>query len=121
MIKKGAIEAAIIAHQQWKVKLYEVINTGETSLNVNSVRKDNICLFGQWINNLTPEELDCGHYKKVKDYHTQFHIVAADILELAISGKRNEALDRLQDGFEYDDISIRMTRALNAWKEKLKL
>jgi hypothetical protein len=119
MIKKDAIDAALTAHAQWKNRLLEAIKTGQSEFNADIVKKDNACLFGQWLYKLSPEDILSEHYSKVKKLHAEFHETAADILKLALEGKKNEALKKLEPGGGYGSISGKLVLALNSWKDSM--
>jgi len=120
MLKKEAIEAALTAHSAWKARLLDAINNGESEFKPDVVKKDNACLFGQWLYKLSPEEAQGEDFVKVKALHAEFHEVASEILKLAVSGKKEEAIKKLEPGGGYGNISGKLVLALNNWKGKLK-
>jgi len=119
MDQKEAIIAALGAHAQWKNRLMEAVNKGESEWTVEKVKKDNECSFGQWLYNL-PYEMKTGDdYEKVKELHAEFHKTAGEILQMALSGKKEEAMKKLEYGGGYGSISGKLVFALNNWKEKV--
>lgn len=119
MIKKDALDAALAAHAQWKSRLLDAIKTGESEFKVENVKKDNACLFGQWLYKLTPEEMESEDFKKVKALHAEFHQAASEILNMALTGNKEDAIKKLEPGGGYGSISGKLILALNNWKDKL--
>jgi hypothetical protein len=119
MISKEAIDSALTAHSQWKKRLQEAIEKGMSEFKVDVVNKDNACQFGQWLYSLPEKEKSSPDFIKVKDLHAEFHKTAAEILGLAINGKEEEALKKMEFGGGYGKITGKLILALNDWKEKL--
>ena len=55
----------------------------------------------------------------MKELHAEFHNAAAEILDLALKGKTEEAQKKLEFGGGYGQISGRLVLALQAWRNKL--
>jgi hypothetical protein len=119
MISKEVIDNALAAHVQWKKRLQEVLITGKSEYQVNVVKKDDKCQFGEWLINLSDQEKNLADYKKIKELHAEFHNAAAEILDLALKGKKEEAQKKLEFGGGYGQISGRLVLALQAWRNKL--
>lgn len=119
MVNKETIDAALSAHAQWKKRLQEAISTGKSEFQADEVKKDNGCQFGKWLYAVTGDIVKSEDYIKVKSLHAEFHKVAAEILEFALTGKKEEALKKLQPGGGYGSISGKLVIALNNWKDKL--
>ncbi|MGE5798175.1 MAG: CZB domain-containing protein [Ignavibacteria bacterium] len=119
MISKETIDNALAAHVQWKKRLQEVLITGKSEFQVNIVKKDDQCQFGQWLQSLSDQEKNFEEYKKIKELHAEFHNAAAEILDLALKGKTEEAQKKLEFGGGYGQISGRLVLALQAWRNKL--
>ncbi len=115
------IEKAIGAHGMWKKRLANCIATGEIDVPVATIRMDNQCGFGKWLygNSLSPQEKSSEHYHQVVALHASFHKSAAQVAELAQSGKTLEAKSMLLHGGEYVQISIQLTHAMQEWKKQL--
>ena len=120
MISTEAIDAALTAHTQWKKRLHDALKTGQSEFQVAVVKRDNACQFGQWLYGLSQEERNSDECKKVIELHAEFHKTAAEILDLALRGKKEEALTLLQFGGAYGIVSGRLVLALQAWKGKVK-
>ena len=113
------IDKAIVAHSMWKNHLKEAIDTGKFDTPVATVRTNNQCAFGKWLHgpSVTADVKGSPHYKTVIDLHTQFHKVAADILQLALAGKKEEATKLMAFGSEYMSVSSKLTAAMTEWKK----
>ncbi len=119
MIPKEAIDAALAAHTQWKKRLQDAVASGRSDFKVNDVRKDNVCEFGRWLYGLSESERQINACKEVMGLHAEFHKTAAEILELALQGKKEDAQKQLEYGGTYSHISGKLVLALNAWKNSL--
>ena len=119
MVTKEAIDAALSAHSQWKKRLQDAIATGQSEFKADSVKRDNTCQFGQWLHGLPIADTKSDDYNLIKTLHADFHKIAGEILELALSGKKNEALKNLETGGPYGRATGKLVLALQAWKEKL--
>lgn len=119
MNSKAAIDSAIAIHSLWKRHLLDAIENGTSEFNVEGVKKDTECQFGRWLNSISNEERNTKEFIEVCSLHIEFHKVAAEILELAITGYKKEALNILSHGGNYGKISEKLIAALNDWKSKL--
>ena len=120
MVSKEAIDAALSAHAQWKKLLQDAVSTGQSEFKVAVVRTDTGCQFGKWLHGLTQDErnsADCGH---VMELHAEFHRTAAEILDLGLKGKKEEAMKLLGFGGAYAGISGKLVLALHAWKKRIE-
>jgi methyl-accepting chemotaxis protein len=119
MVSKEAIDAALSAHSLWKKRLQDAVSTGQSEFKADAVKRDNTCQFGQWLYSLHGDDAKSEDYQKVKVLHADFHSIAGDILALALSGKKDEALMKLGTGGTYGSATGKLVLALQAWKEKL--
>jgi Chemoreceptor zinc-binding domain len=112
------ITSAIGAHGMWKNRLRAAIEAGTADLTVNVVRDDHQCTFGKWLHgaNLSSEIKNSHHFRKCAEFHRRFHIVASEILSLAISGKKEEASEKMKPGQEFCRVSTELTNAMLGWK-----
>jgi Chemoreceptor zinc-binding domain len=101
MISKVAIDSALTAHSLWEKRLLEAIEKGESEFKVVEVKKDNMCQFGQWLYNLPDVDKKTIEFENIKTLHAEFHKTAASILELGLSGKKDDALKRIEHGGDY--------------------
>jgi hypothetical protein len=119
VITKEAIDSALTSHSLWKLRLHGTIETGNSVFNVDLVKDDNACQLGKWLNGLSKEEAGKPDFIKIKELHTEFHKAAAEILELALNGNKEEALKKIEHDEGYGKITKELVRALNEWKKKL--
>ncbi|MCP9473563.1 MAG: CZB domain-containing protein [Nitrospira sp.] len=121
MIQKEEITKAISAHGLWKTRLSQAIATGKTDVTVATVRMDHQCAFGKWLYGPTLDAKDklSSHYKEVLRLHAQFHEKAAQVLELAMAGKKQEAQQLMALDGDYAKASSQLTAAMTAWLKSL--
>jgi len=119
MVYKEDITNAITAHRQWKQHLHDAAITGKTDLQPVLAKSADECLFGKWLCGLLQEDIGSVDILGIKKIHEEFHKAAAEILELALSGKRTEALFKLSLGGSYTITAANLVKALEAWREKL--
>jgi Chemoreceptor zinc-binding domain len=112
----GQIKAAIGVHGLWKSKLKAAIDLGESDVTADVVRGDRNCAFGKWLHSLDAEAGKSASCKTCKELHAKFHLAAASVLSLALAGKKQEALNALENG-EFVKTSADLTRALMAWSQ----
>ena len=94
--RSDVLEAAREAHKAWDARLREAIKTGSSGTSVEQAGADDQCAFGKWLH--APGEFRTVHperWQKIHDLHEQFHRNAAEVLKLAIAGKRREAEERI--------------------------
>ena len=124
MTSFSEIDQVYETHEQWKRQFKAVIDSkivffGEP---VDSIRRDDQCDFGKWLNGPahTHEEKMSYHYIAVKELHTEFHFVAAYVVVLALAGKKAEALKAISEGGEYAVLSEKLAHAVMQWRDSLK-
>ena len=114
------IESAISAHGLWKGRLRAAIQSGTSDLTVMAVRADDQCTFGKWLHKLNAEGRKSPSYSTCRELHAQFHKEAADVLALALAGKRQEAANAIGPSSVFSKTSANLTRAMVAWAEAAK-
>jgi hypothetical protein len=120
LVTKTNIDSALTAHDFWKKRLRNAIEYGTSEYKPEVVEKDHTCQFGLWLYSLSEEDKSTEDFEKVKDLHAQFHKVAANILELAITDKKEEALKQMDFGGAYSKVSSKLIVALHEWKSNTK-
>lgn len=111
------ITAAIAAHGQWKQRLIDAIDTGNSEFKPDVLKQDNQCAFGKWFYSLPAAEQNSSSGKEIKDLHAKFHQYAGNILHLALIGKKDEARKEIGFGSEYSKCSSQLVSALTKWKK----
>jgi hypothetical protein len=92
------IDSAVSAHTNWFIKLRMAINEGQSQFSPENVRPDNNCEFGKWLYGDFPSKAKSTPlFLEIKTLHGEFHREAARILELALQGKKSEALGLLEN------------------------
>jgi hypothetical protein len=112
-----ALDRAIAAHAKWKYRLMEAVDTGKSEWRVGDVRTDSLCEFGKWLSALPLSLSLSEHSKKVRALHAEFHGLAADVLELALAGRKAEATAAMALRSRFAEVSSNLTMAVIAWKE----
>jgi hypothetical protein len=110
-------DRAIAAHAKWKYRLMEAIETGQSEWKIAKVRSDSQCDFGTWLANLPLTERLAGPLQKVRTLHAEFHALAADILEMAISQRKDDALAAMAPRSRFATVSSSLTLAVLDWKK----
>ncbi len=113
------IDRAIAAHAKWKSNLRLAIDTGRSEYTVERVRPDYLCDFGKWLLDRPPAVKTGEHYRNVRDLHARFHLEASRVLELALTGHRDEATAAMAMGGSFASVSAKLTAAMTAWKKAL--
>lgn len=116
---KEEIKNAIVAHGAWKERLTNAIETGKSEFSPVIVKTDNNCAFGKWFYSLSIEDKKTEFYQPVKELHAKFHEEAGKILDLAISGKKEEAKKAMDIGSEYLKTSSKLILLLSKWNSTL--
>lgn len=119
MASKESIENALNAHSKWKVRLLDAIKESKSDFKVEEVQKDNACEFGKWLYSLSDSDRKVAESLNIKELHANFHKEAATILELAVNGKKTEALAKMDFGGGYRQITGKLVVALTKWKDRL--
>jgi hypothetical protein len=117
VIEIDNITRGIAAHAKWKFYLRQAINTGESEWTVATARVDDRCEFGAWLHGLPAEQRLGEHFKTVSEQHAAFHRAAAEVLELALAGRRAEAEAAIADASRFAGVSRKLTLAMMAWKD----
>ena len=116
---KDEIHKGIGAHGMWKHRITDAINTGKSEWSPQLVRQDNQCEFGKWLYACQAGDKKSTHYEKVKASHAQFHKAAADVLQLALAGKQEEAKAAIALKSDYKVVSSTLTSQMMAWKKEV--
>jgi len=119
MSTKDAIVGGIGAHGKWKQRLLDAIKTGQSEWTPSIVCQDNQCDFGKWLYSCSAEEQSSPHYNNVKGLHADFHKNAADVLTLALAGKKVEAEKAIDFDSTYSQASGALTKEMLSWKAEV--
>jgi hypothetical protein len=114
-----ALDRAIVAHAKWKYRLMAAIDAGQSEWRVADVRADVACEFGTWLAALPLSERLSDRFKQVRSLHADFHVLASNVLELALSGRTAEATTAMALGSRFAVVSSSLVMAVTAWKDTL--
>ncbi len=95
--RQELLQAAQEAHEAWSARLRDAIETGASSISVDQAGSDDRCAFGSWLH--APGEFrdrEPQRWQQIHDLHEEFHRNAAQVLELAITGRQTEAAELAQ-------------------------
>ncbi len=112
-VSTDVITKAIAAHGQWKQRLRDAAATGKSEWRPEVVRTDNACDLGKWLYGEAKAQL--GNHpglEEVRKLHAEFHQHAAQVLSLALLGKRAEAEAAMAIGSPYSKVSTALVNAL---------
>ncbi|MBK9516686.1 MAG: CZB domain-containing protein [Anaeromyxobacter sp.] len=112
------LRAALAAHELWRSHLVSAVLTGKATMTVPEARSEDRCDFGRWLLRLgrLPE---VPQVAQVAALHARFHEEAADVLDLALAGRRADATRAIGPGSRFDQASQELTAALGAWAEQV--
>ena len=91
MIDRVEIDLAISSHVVWRTKLKQLLLAGEHEADVESIRRDDCCTFGKWLDSLEADEQKNELISKVRGLHAAFHLAAGEVAELALAHDLNGA------------------------------
>jgi len=116
MVHKEEINKAIGAHGMWKTRLMQAIETGKLDATVDTVRMDNQCAFGKWLYgaSLDAKDKKLSQYEEIRSLHAKFHQVASQVVELALAGKKQQALQLMSLEGGYTEVSSKLTIAMSS-------
>ncbi|MBE9563078.1 MAG: CZB domain-containing protein [Proteobacteria bacterium] len=104
------IDKAIWAHSRWKIHLKQAIETGKSDFNVETTSNHHDCVFGQWLDSKDGKKLP--EYDTVVEFHRNFHIEAANILDLALKGDASAATAKMQMGSKFNQLTAKLVNKL---------
>ncbi|WNO08659.1 CZB domain-containing protein [Teredinibacter sp. KSP-S5-2] len=117
---KEEIGKAITAHDHWKQKLRQAIDTGECESTPDRVKQDYNCSFGKWLHQRIDEnQKHSEYYEAVVSIHADFHKEAGKILELALTGQKEKANALMRLGGDFSTISTKLTTLMKEWQNIL--
>jgi len=119
-VAKDQLNAAISAHATWKRRLNETIASGVSGYAPAVVATDNQCQFGKWLyNEIDPALKASPHYETIRAAHAEFHARASQILEMALSGNKEEAAKHMEFNSEFMGMSAALTNEIAVWRDSL--
>jgi len=117
MTKLTLFDRAIAAHGRWKYRLFQATSTGKSQWTEAEVRADDGCDFGVWLKQLPISRRLSQRCARIRALHIEFHEIAADVLVLALAGRKDEAKAMMALGSRFSEVSAALTMALSEWAE----
>lgn len=111
-------DEVIYAHSRWKIHLKHSIYAGESEYSVSEVADDHQCQLGQWLESFSGKSL--LDYNEMVEMHQAFHKEAARILELALQGNKEAALEGLASEGHFDQLATKLIHKLGNIKRQLE-
>jgi methyl-accepting chemotaxis protein len=112
------LNKAIMAHSAWKGRLRKAIDGGEIP-DAASVRADNQCDLGKWLNGDGKSHQNLPEYQELKSQHAQFHKAAADVVEMIKKGDKAKAQADLESG-SFAGASTKVVNAISNLRHKIE-
>lgn len=113
------LNKAIMAHSNWIVRLRDAVEHSKSDLTVAQAGDPHACAFGKWLDSLSPADKMLEEYKTIIPLHNKFHSIAANLLQMALTGQKEKVLAELTNMTgEYMYTSAQLVNALNEWKRK---
>ena len=109
-------DAAIEAHQAWKMKLRRALASQE-KLDIDSISRDDCCALGKWIHG--PGGHHHGHaprFAELTDKHREFHRAVGTIARKISQGRSEDAERLLGSGSAFTALSTDVVSMLNRFK-----
>ena len=119
MSDPSELNKAIKAHSMWKIRLKDAIDTGMSDISASQAKDSHQCAFGKWLDSLPLSEKARDEYKAIIPLHDKFHMIAGNVLQMALGGqkdKAHEALTNITGDFLYT--SAQLTNVISEWKRK---
>jgi len=116
-----AITKYIVGHSFWKSRFQQAIESGTSEFTAEEIKKDDWCNLGKWLYEGVLEKARADEeYSQLREVHKNFHICAGEVLEMALSGKKEEAKKRISVGGDYAMLSSDLHQLLMKWRAKYK-
>jgi len=122
VIKLGVLDKAITAHACWKARLRSAAGSGKFDSMTTAVKSDDHCELGKWLYSadLSAADKQTEHYRAVQHLHAKFHLEAAKVVALALSGQKDAAAEAIEPGGQYAKVSSALTDAMLKWRDSLR-
>ncbi len=114
------LDEAVRAHSAWKMKLSAYLRHPDASLKSIEVRSDCRCELGKWLHGDGRKLAAIPEYKTLLERHAHFHRAAADVVDMANSGKATSEATALGAESPYSAASREIVMAIMALQKRLK-
>ena len=116
MIGTKEIRNAVVAHRKWRERLQRAMESNTSEYQPVVVRLDTQCDFGKWLHTqVSVEDQQDPHYVTAKQLHATFHQEAANVLELALQGRKAQAAAAMSYEAAFGQTSAALTSELMTW------
>jgi methyl-accepting chemotaxis protein len=119
VIDKEQILKAVGAHGQWKRRLDEAIESGQSDVDVATASRDDACAFGKWLGSLDEPSRSAPRVQSVCQMHRCFHHEAGKVLELALKGQQAQARKCVSVNGSFSVASAQLTKEMDNWLGEL--
>jgi len=103
------IRSSVGAHGLWKGRLRTAIDSGSSPFSPEAIRVDDACEFGRWLYSLAGTEYRAHPlFETVRNKHAEFHLTAASVLQLALSGNKEAARQMIAPGSRFAVLSLEL-------------
>lgn len=111
------MQKAIAAHGQWKERLIQAIEAGQSDFDPQVVKQPDQCEFGKWLygSEISAEAKRSSYYEKAVDLHAKFHVEAGQVLSAALQGDKDGAKGLMAPESEFSKLSSTLTDTLKEW------
>ncbi|MFN3715152.1 MAG: CZB domain-containing protein [Thiobacillus sp.] len=112
-------DAAIKAHQAWKMKLRRALSSQE-KLDIDTISRDDCCALGKWIHG--PGGHQHGHmprFGELLEKHREFHRSVGNIARKISQGRSEDAERLLGSGSAFTALSTDIVSVLNRFKKEV--
>ena len=113
---KAELQQAIAAHAIWKSRLRNALAHGGSDQDADVVRQDNQCAFGKWLYGCDASLKRAPFHEAVRRLHAEFHQRSAEVLSLALSGRKAEAEKLLGPKGAWTEASVALTAKMMEWQ-----
>jgi len=88
------IDQAIFKHSRLKFHLKNAIETAEDNVDHEEIKNHRVCQLGKWLDSTEGKALP--NRSEIIELHKNFHEEASQILDLALQGRKDEAIMHIQ-------------------------
>ncbi len=116
-VEPHPLRAAVSAHAAWKQRLGAAVSGQRLpeGVDVATTRRDDACVFGQWLHSDAARALDPVRTAKVGELHTRFHACAAEVLAAVAQHDVERARDLMRSVDGYGGVAPLLMDSLMDW------
>lgn len=114
-----SIRAALGMHGKWKVRLRNMIETGQVTVDRHTVARDDACDFGKWLYSNRDRLSRHPDFQEVQELHAKFHQEVGQTISLIQDGKHRKAAAALAITGNVSRMSARLSLVLLNWQRRI--